>query len=298
MIIIYSNRIQLVEDFDTFIPVGPNDLKIVKSTISNNLNKIKGIDNVYVFSEHEKLKIKNTISLENDFFPFDIRYIKDRLKNNIRSGWVYQQLLKLYFPLLQNKKENVLALDSDIYFTKKISFFNSKKPIYTFSKEFHKPYFEHMKKLHPDFTRTINKSGISHHMVFNKTILKEIVAKVESFHSKQFYDVFLESIDQNQGASASEYEIYFHFVTKNYNQKINLRELKWKNTDKLTFYDFKNFDMLSLPHYAKTRPDNIFLHIKQNNFRKLMITVNNFFKIFILKILNFVTRYQHKIFKY
>ena len=289
---------QGMNDFDIFMPVGPNDLRIVKSTISNNLNKIKGVDKIYVFSEHEKLKIKNATSVKKDFFPFDIRYVKNKLKNNNRSGWVYQQLLKLYFPLLQNKKENILVLDSDVFFTKKINFFNNNKPIYTFSNEFHLPYFEHMKKLHPDFTRNINKSGISHHMVFNKSKLSEIVAKVECLHSKNFYDVFLNSIDQNQGASASEYEIYFHFITKNYNQEIDLRELKWKNTDRLSFHAFKNFEMLSLPHYAKTRPDNIFLHIKQKNLRKLMITINNFLIISILKILNILTKYQYKIFKH
>lgn len=273
-------------DFDIFIPVGPNDLRIIKSTISNNLNKIKGIEDVYVFSEHKELKIKNTTSLKGDFFPFDIDYVQDKLNNSKRSGWVYQQLLKLYYPLLQNKKENILVLDSDVYFTKKINIFNKKNPIYTFSSEFHKPYFQHMKKLHPDFTRSVKKSGISHHMVFNKTILREIVTKVEDFHSKNFYDVFLESVDQDQGASASEYEIYFHFITKNYNQDINLRELKWKNTDKLTFHDFKTFEMLSLPHYAKTRPENIRDHIKQKNLRKFFISLNNLLVIATLKLFN------------
>ena len=110
-------------DFDIFIPVGPNDLRIIKSTISNNLNKIKGIEDIYVFSEHKELKIKNTTSLKGDFFPFDIDYVQDKLKNSKRSGWVYQQLLKLYYPLLQNKKENILVLDSDVYFTKKNKYF-------------------------------------------------------------------------------------------------------------------------------------------------------------------------------
>ena len=96
----------------------------------------------------------------------------------------------------------------------------------------------------------------------------------------------MESVDQDQGASASEYEIYFHFITKNYNQDINLRELKWKNTDKLTFHDFKTFEMLSLPHYAKTRPENIRDHIKQKNLRKFFISLNNLLVISTLKLFN------------
>lgn len=273
--------------FDLFIPVGPKDFNIVKYTLKNNLNKIKGVKDVYLFNENHNFNFKNINNIESNYFPFTFEYVREKLLKKSRAGWIYQQLVKLYFPIIQNSSNNVLVMDSDVFFLKKLNFFKGEKPIFTTSNEFHEPYFLHMNKLHPLLNRAVDKSGISHHMMFNKNKLEELVHKIENHHKKNFYDIFLDSIDHSEGASVSEYEIYFHYLYKNYKNDIELRNLHWKNTDKLNFRDLKNYQMLSLPHYAKTRPNDAISNFKNKNKRKFLISLKNQIIIWYLMIKNF-----------
>ena len=67
-----------------------------------------------------------------------------------------------------------------MFFLIKINFFDRDIPIFTTSDEFHEPYFEHMKRLHPELVRS-NKKSEFHHMLFDKDVLTEIFSKVEEF---------------------------------------------------------------------------------------------------------------------
>ena len=90
-----------------------------------------------------------------------------------------------------------------------------------------------MKKLHISFRKIDqNKSGICHHMVFEKTYLNEIIGLVEERHrGKPFYQLFLESIDPKQilYSGTSEFEIYFHFMLQYHRDKIEIRPLIWED---------------------------------------------------------------------
>ena len=90
-----------------------------------------------------------------------------------------------------------------------------------------------MKKLHISFRKIdLSKSGICHHMVFEKKYLDEIIKLVEERHrSKPFYRLFLESVDPSQilHSGASEFEIYFHYMLQYHRDCIELRPLIWED---------------------------------------------------------------------
>ena len=157
-----------MKKFDLFLTVGPNDFSVIKHTLKVNMKNIKGYGNIYLFNENKTFNIKNTINISPSFFPFTFEYVQNKVANKSRSGWIFQQLIKLYFPLLQSESENVLVVDSDVFFLRETNFFDGNKEIFTVSDEFHPPYFEHMLIVHPEFKREHNNSGISHHMLFNK----------------------------------------------------------------------------------------------------------------------------------
>jgi len=162
------------------------------------------------------------------------------LGDNNRCGWYFQQLIKLYVSfVIPNILDNYLVIDSDTVFLKPITFFDKDIPLYNFGTEYHLPYFIHMINLHPSFSKVNIMSGICHHMLFQKYILNELFETVEKYHnnSKKFYQIFLESIEKKEilGSGASEYEIYFNFLQKNYPNQYKIRPLKWQNVSTLNF---------------------------------------------------------------
>jgi len=270
--------------FDIFIPVGPKDFKIINYTVSNLKKNVIGYKDIYIFSEYKNFNIKDTKDINEDFFPFSKKQITDLVRDKSRAGWIYQQLVCLYFPYLQNYSEKILVVDSDVFFTKKTKFINEDKGIFTLGKENHTPYFEHMSRLHPEITKFNQDSGISHHMLFNKYILKSMFELVENHHKKDFFKTYIEKLDPTEKSSSADYEIYFNYALKFFNDSYTTRTLKWSNLEKLSFDSCLNYDMVSLPHWKKSRPDNFKYHIKSKNFSRAFFSIKNY--IFIKLLLN------------
>ncbi len=264
--------------FDIFQTVGPKDSSIIKSTLKNNKKNIVGYDDIFYISEDNNLSLNSASFVDPTIFPFTLDYVSENIKNKKRAGWIYAQLVKLYYPKLQNNKEFVLVIDSDVFFTKRIEFFDeSKKPYFTISNEYHRPYFSHMNRVHPDLTREYDKSGISHHMMFSKNKLTSLFEMVEKYHKKSFYDIYLDMLDPKEDSPSADYEIYFHYVLKHFPQKYSIRELDWSNVSRLSEKTFKTYDMISLPHYSGSRPEDIYKNFKKRKFNRLFNSLINYF---------------------
>ena len=107
-----------------------------------------------------------------------------------------------------------------------------------------------MKKIHQDLIRFYeNKSGICHHMMFEKKYIDELISQIEKNHNELFYNVFLKTVTDKNGSGASEYEIYFNYMLKFYPDKIIIRKLNWKNTNKLETNS--NYDYISYHWYMR-----------------------------------------------
>ena len=63
--------------------------------------------------------------------------------------------------------------------------------------------------------------------------------------------------------------------------------MNWKNVSLLTFKDFKNFRMISLP-YAGTRPKNFITNIKKSEKIRAIKSLYNFFFLTANNILNYL----------
>ncbi len=275
--------------FDIFQTVGPKDKKIIQHTNKVNGENVIGFDNMYHLSESNDIKLNNSEAVDASFFPFTYDYVKEKMIKKNRAGWVYAQLVKLYYPQIQNNKDYVLVIDSDVFFTRKLNFFDkNSKPFFTTSNEYHEAYFSHMLRVHPGLTRESKESGISHHMIFNKHILTSLFNMVENDSGKKFYDVYLEKIDSSEESPSADYEIYFHYVLKNFKNEYSIRKLHWANTSRLSLKKFAKYEMLSLPHYSNSRPEDLFQNIKNKKFNRMFNSFLNFF------FLNFLVNYYQK----
>ena len=225
--------------FDIVIPVGPNDEHIVENQINYTKENIIGYRNIYLVSYNPNLVINNCITINENIFPFTKETISNIHGKNFNNGWYLQQLLKLYAGfIIPNILDRYLVIDADTFFLKKTYFIENNKCLYNYSTEHHKPYFEHMNKLNIGIKRAIiNKSGICHHMMFEKKYLKEMFEYVEKVNNDLFYNVFLKNVTTVRHSGASEYEIYFNYMLIYHKNEIVLRKLKWKNSKKFCLND-------------------------------------------------------------
>lgn len=179
-------------------------------------------------------------------------YLLSRKADTTSAGWYFQQLLKLYGSFtIPNISSNLLVLDSDTIFLNEVSFLNSKNGgVYSWGNEFHQPYFSHAHNLLPGFSKIFpNHSGVAHHMLFQRSVLKDLFGTVERLHQVPFWKAFCYYVDLNcvEKSGASEYEIYFNYVFLKTNQ-IELRPLKWENSfsfDQLEKFKKDGYDYIS-----------------------------------------------------
>ena len=254
--------------FDIVIPLGPNERKNIHHQIVYTKKNVIGYRNIYIITNIEyDLKIDGCIIVDEKTFPFKMEDMATCFaqQKNDRNGWYLQQLLKLYAGcVIDGICENYLVIDADVFFLKPTSFIEDGKFIFTLGNEYHLPYFEHMLTLSPTFVKeppTISDaghhSGIAHHMMFNAKIVKEIFTMVEKLHDNgPFWKIFINSVVANKTkpihpSGASEYEIYFNYMVKNYRNNIIIRKLCWENVSKHTDITQvnTNFDYVSICYY-------------------------------------------------
>ena len=116
-----------------------------------------------------------------------------------------------------------------------------------------------MEKLDKDLTKIDqSKSGICHHMIFDKKYIDELISKIEKNHNELFYNIFLKTVAKTlRGMSgASEYEIYFNYMLKYNPDKIQIRKLSWTEqyggADKLWMNETNsNYDYISYHWYMR-----------------------------------------------
>jgi len=247
-----------VKTFDVVVPVGPNDVSFIQKHVQYIQQNVMGFRNIYVISYDDTTRVPGCIMISESIFPFsktDVSfpevYIGEKLCN--RNGWYLQQLLKMYSPfVIPGILENILVIDADTVFLRPTHFIQNNKFLYGFSKENHMPYFEHAAKLHPSFTKTDpEKSGIVHYMGFQRKYLKKIMDMVEEYHKKPFWRAFLDNVDIIEGSSASEYELYFHFMMRMFPEKIELRELTGKTVMLPDVIPIQTCDVVSCHSYAR-----------------------------------------------
>ncbi len=155
-----------------------------------------------------------------------------------RSGWLFQQLIKLNADeLVQN--DNVLILDADTCITTKQSFVtNSETFILNFADEYHFPYSNYNKLL--DLNKRFFLSFICHHMIFKKTVLRNLKKDIELHTGKNWINAILSTVDFSESSCFSEYELYGNYLYYSYRDKVHLEY--WLN--KSLHMDALNLDTI------------------------------------------------------
>lgn len=239
---------------DTIIPLGPNDLGMIGRTTSYAKRNIVGLRKLYVITH---ISNKQHIPPYCEFvdegqFPFAYEDIAKWVKFEGRAGWYLQQLIKLYaYSVIHDLSDKFLVMDADLHIVKPTEFVNNGKALFSVSHEHHRPYFQHMKRIDPDFTRMKNCSGIVHHMVFDKQVLKDLMLRVETRHGQAFWKVFMKYVDKNEYCGASEYEMYFNYIQMTAPERMDIRFIKLRNVP--VFSIEKDDILIAVHHYMRPK---------------------------------------------
>lgn len=245
---------------DAMIPLGPNDTGTVGLTARSVRQFVQGVRNIYLVSREDP-QLPGVIFIDERSFPFDLKAVQSILGVEDRAGWYFQQLIKLYFPLVVGGSlDQVLVADADTIFVRACRFTDEGRTVLNFGDEYHAPYFEHMGRLHPELRKMFVYSGICHSMLFTRAWLTDLRGMVEAQHGKKpFWQVYLDCIDPAQRplSGASEYEIYFNFCLRFHPLEITVRRFYWRNTIRADDIRMGTDDYVSFHHYLRREPLDI-----------------------------------------
>jgi hypothetical protein len=252
---------------DCLIPCHEKDVHSLDLCIDGIKKNIFNLNNIYVVS-NKNPNIKGiTYIPENNYKEYiDIQKIVKNFeyynpKYSYRSGWIYQQFLKLFSAkVIPQLTDSYVIVDSDTIFLKPI-LFDPSKFYYCIADEYHLPYITSIKKI-LGLEKTIGFSTISHHMIFNKNILNEMIENVKKrFKSNSFFDCVLSSIDYNEISSLSEWDLYSNYMIINHPEMCEERQLFWENISYLPDLNLldKNLDFVSCHAYLRENYESLIM---------------------------------------
>ena len=146
---------------------------------------------------------------EREVAPVAKSAITYRPRGVDRSGWLYQQLIKLSCDQLC-KAENILALDADTVLTRPQRLIKNGRVVLNVSDERYQPYYQAVHRLLPDIP-IFPYSFVSHHMVFTKSCLRGLKTCLEQ-RGRKWFQAILDAIDPEEMSGFSEYELYGNYM--------------------------------------------------------------------------------------
>lgn len=217
---------------DVLIPLGPKDADVARICALSVRKYVMDIRTIWVIGQKNP-GIPGTIFVQEGELPFSLEEVKGILGINERAGWYFQQLVKLYAPILiPSILQQYLVVDADTFFLKKCRFVEEGRPAFNVGIEYHHPYFEHMTRLHPNLIKPMIYSGITHTLVYDRVWLQDMRRLIEAHHQeKPFWRIYLEQVDpvHKNASGAAENELYFTYCILMHINEVVIKAIKWAN---------------------------------------------------------------------
>jgi hypothetical protein len=212
---------------DIIIPLITKDLAVFPYVVDSARRYIMHPLGEIIVVAPDDAEIRNQCAIQNCRFadettvlPFSKNQINYHIDGMDRSGWIYQQLLKLSGDLIASQRY-FLVLDADTVLIRPQIFIINRKLVFNCSDEYHPPYFEHYQKIFGVSSRA-PISFVSHYMLFDRNVLQEIRASIEKRHQVFWSRAILNALDRSQGSSFSEFEMYGNYMWQTRPQEIFL----------------------------------------------------------------------------
>lgn len=249
------------EAIDVVIPIIAKDLHIlplclegVRQCVAHPIKDIYIVapdqQEIVQFCEEQQLKFVD----EKTIFGFSpkelgIHYVDAEGQTHDRSGWLFQQLVKLSGKV--GTCQHYLCIDADHVLIRPHVFLTEDgKTVFYMSYEEHQPYYDNIHRLLPNL-QLDSLSYVDHKMLFDKSLLESLH---HALGGEQWVQTIIDNYDSHSHAGFSEFELYGNFVkekirrpwlqkTLRYNRLADYETLcrQWKGSRwSLTFPDYMN----------------------------------------------------------
>lgn len=123
-----------------------------------------------------------------------------------RSGWIFQQLLKLSGAV--GECARFLTIDADHLLLRPHTFFTRDgRTVFYGSREYHAPYYDNIERL-LGFRPASPLSYVAHKMLFTRSELAALRSEIERRTGRPWDLAIVESLDRTQLSGFSEFELY------------------------------------------------------------------------------------------
>lgn len=157
---------------------------------------------------------------EDSVLPITLKDIDYSVDGADRSGWLFQQLLKLGADEIC-RREYFLVIDADTVLIGPHRFVSHGRALLLYSDEYHRPYFDAYSRLLGEEVRSC-VSFVTHYMVFHRPKLKALKKRIEEKNDMPWYSAIAHNVDKTQASGFSEYETYGNYVFANFRDSVKL----------------------------------------------------------------------------
>jgi hypothetical protein len=149
-----------------------------------------------------------------------------------RTGWYFQQFLKMGACYIPSLGDHYLIWDSDLAPFRRLTFFDEEgKMLLALGTHQHPAYFNTLKALLP-LKPEAQLSFVSEHLMVKTSIMKELVEKIGGEPKDIWIRNCVRAIRREDlpHSGFSEYETYGHYMAANYADSYRVRRLKYLRT--------------------------------------------------------------------
>ncbi len=233
-----SNAIQLNKNMDTYIRmIDPYKIVIIARNDCRSYFK----DNPFIeFIDEDTLLFGLTYEEVRQYIGAkDINAIS-------RTGWYFQQFLKLAYSYIC-QEDYYLVWDSDTLPLHLIDMFYEGKPTFDVKNEYNKAYFVTINNLFKGMGKEDNYSFISEHMLFKKSIVKNMLNDIEQVFDKDFWKAIIDCIPTEyiRYSGFSEFETYGTYVINRFKDEYSIKKWKSFREASIFFPDWTDIDKIN-----------------------------------------------------
>jgi hypothetical protein len=139
-----------------------------------------------------------------------------------RSGWLFQQLLKLNGDRIATE-EHFYLIDADTALIRPCAMKRRGRTVlFCTVNEYHRPYYDALRKLLRNDSR-FPVSFVCHQMLFEKSKLRHLKSVIERAAGKPWYEAILDAVDTSEPSCFCEWELYGNFLAANYPSEIDVQ---------------------------------------------------------------------------
>lgn len=207
---------------DIVIPCDEKDVSILPRAIGgarrNVLHRIEKI--IVVAPESKKIRsvcrrLDCEFIFEDAVAPLPRRDVNCVVNGDDRSGWIFQQLIKLSVDRVSTA-DYILVLDADTVLIRPHALRKGGRTVLFVTTECHDPYFDAYARL-LELPRLGAESFIAHYMLLERHKLAKLRDAIQAVTKRPWYSAILATVDSAASASFfSEYETYGNFCLFNF----------------------------------------------------------------------------------